>query len=58
VPTGLPPCPSLRNQPCRPYVPLVNTSESPLVDPATDARRTPTGASATSSENDRNAANS
>ncbi|MFY9587599.1 MAG: CocE/NonD family hydrolase [Actinomycetota bacterium] len=24
VPTPLPPCPSLRNQPCRPYVPLVN----------------------------------
>jgi uncharacterized protein len=24
VPTALPPCPSLRNQPCRPYVPLVN----------------------------------
>jgi hypothetical protein len=24
VPTGLPPCPSLRNEPCRPYVPLVN----------------------------------
>lgn len=24
VPTGLPPCPSLRNEPCRPYVPIVN----------------------------------
>jgi hypothetical protein len=24
VPTGLPPCPSLRNEPCRPYVPYVN----------------------------------
>jgi predicted acyl esterase len=24
VPTGLPPCPGLRNEPCRPYVPLVN----------------------------------
>jgi uncharacterized protein len=24
VPTGLPPCTSLRNEPCRPYVPLVN----------------------------------
>jgi predicted acyl esterase len=24
VPTGLPPCPSLRNEPCRAYVPLVN----------------------------------
>jgi hypothetical protein len=24
VPTGLPPCGSLRNEPCRPYVPLVN----------------------------------
>jgi uncharacterized protein len=24
VPTALPPCPSLRNEPCRPYVPLVN----------------------------------
>jgi predicted acyl esterase len=24
VPTGLPPCTSLRNEPCRPYVPLAN----------------------------------
>jgi len=24
VPTGLPPCPGLRGEPCRPYVPLVN----------------------------------
>ena len=24
VPTGLPACPSLRNEPCRPYVPIVN----------------------------------
>jgi predicted acyl esterase len=24
VPTGLPPCPSLRNEPCRKYVPFVN----------------------------------
>jgi predicted acyl esterase len=24
VPTGLPPCPSLRNEPCRAYVPFVN----------------------------------
>jgi uncharacterized protein len=24
VPTGLPPCPSLRNEPCRPYVAVVN----------------------------------
>jgi predicted acyl esterase len=24
VPTPIPPCPSLRNNPCRPYVPLVN----------------------------------
>ena len=24
VPTGLPPCPSLRNEPCRTYVPFVN----------------------------------
>jgi hypothetical protein len=24
VPTGLPPCPSLRNEPCRDYVPFVN----------------------------------
>jgi uncharacterized protein len=24
VPTGLPPCPGLRNEPCRPYVPLRN----------------------------------
>jgi predicted acyl esterase len=26
VPTPLPPCPSLRNEPCRPYVPIVNLS--------------------------------
>ena len=25
VPTGLPACPSLRNEPCRPYQPLVNS---------------------------------
>jgi hypothetical protein len=24
VPTGLPPCPSLRNEPCRPYVAFTN----------------------------------
>jgi hypothetical protein len=24
VPTSLPPCPSLRNEPCRPYQPMVN----------------------------------
>jgi predicted acyl esterase len=24
VPTGLPPCPALRNEPCRPYQALVN----------------------------------
>jgi hypothetical protein len=24
VPTGLPPCPSLRNEPCRPYVAVTN----------------------------------
>ena len=28
VPTDLPPCPSLRNQPCRPYVALVNKTPS------------------------------
>jgi predicted acyl esterase len=26
VPTGLPPCPSLRNEPCRPYHAIVNTT--------------------------------
>lgn len=26
IPTPLPPCPSLRGEPCRPYVPLVNIS--------------------------------
>jgi hypothetical protein len=25
VPTGLPPCPSLRNEPCRPYQPFTNS---------------------------------
>jgi predicted acyl esterase len=25
VPTSYPPCPSLRNEPCRPYVPITNT---------------------------------
>jgi hypothetical protein len=24
APTPIPPCPSLRNNPCRPYAPLVN----------------------------------
>jgi hypothetical protein len=28
VPTGLPPCPSLRNEPCRAYVPIVNRTAS------------------------------
>jgi uncharacterized protein len=28
VPTALPPCPSLRNEPCRPYVALVNHTAS------------------------------
>jgi hypothetical protein len=28
APTPLPPCPSLRNQPCRPYVPIVNGTAS------------------------------
>ena len=28
APTELPPCPSLRNQPCRPYVPIENQSVS------------------------------
>lgn len=28
VPTGLPPCQSLRNEPCRTYVPLVNETSS------------------------------
>jgi predicted acyl esterase len=28
VPTALPPCPSLRNEPCRPYVPFVDQSAS------------------------------
>ena len=28
APTPLPPCPSLRNQPCRPYVAIVNTTAS------------------------------
>jgi hypothetical protein len=28
VPTSLPPCPSLRSQPCRPYVALANTPAS------------------------------
>ena len=29
VPSGLPPCPSLRNEPCRPYQPFVNSVGSP-----------------------------
>jgi len=29
APTGLPPCPGLRGQPCRPWVPYVNTLELP-----------------------------
>jgi hypothetical protein len=28
VPTGLPACPSLRNEPCRPYVAGVNNTSS------------------------------
>ena len=29
VPTGLPACDSLRNEPCRPYVPVVNATTAP-----------------------------
>jgi predicted acyl esterase len=29
IPTGLPPCPSLRNEPCRRYAPSVNRTGSP-----------------------------
>jgi hypothetical protein len=29
VPTSLPPCPSLRNEPCRQYQPIVNTVRAP-----------------------------
>ena len=29
APTLLPPCPSLRNEPCRPYQPMVNTGGTP-----------------------------
>jgi hypothetical protein len=28
VPTAQPPCPSLRNEPCRTYVPLVNRTST------------------------------
>jgi uncharacterized protein len=28
VPTGLPACPSLRNEPCRPYVAITNPTAS------------------------------
>jgi predicted acyl esterase len=28
VPTGIPPCPSLRNEPCRPYAPIVNRTST------------------------------
>jgi predicted acyl esterase len=40
VPTGLPPCPSLRNEPCRPYVPFSNETVSTAVSPS------PTGSAA------------
>jgi hypothetical protein len=29
VPTGLPPCPGLRGEPCRTYQPYTNTTTSP-----------------------------
>ena len=29
VPTGLPPCPGLRGEPCRPYKPYVNRATTP-----------------------------
>jgi hypothetical protein len=28
VPTGVPPCPSLRNEPCRPYEPITNRTST------------------------------
>jgi hypothetical protein len=33
APTDLPPCPSLRNQPCRPYQAIVNLTEPPKKGP-------------------------
>ena len=30
APTGLPPCPSLRGEPCRDYVPIVNRTAGPI----------------------------
>lgn len=41
VPTGLPECPSLRNEPCRAYEPLVNVSEE-LPDESTPEESTTT----------------
>jgi hypothetical protein len=29
VPTGLPPCPGLRGEPCRPYQPTANRTAHP-----------------------------
>jgi hypothetical protein len=29
VPTGLPPCPGLRGEPCRNYKPIVNRTATP-----------------------------
>ncbi len=42
VPTGLPPCPGLRGEPCRNYQPFVNQPDSPTARPTarcTDSRR-------------------
>ena len=46
APTGLPPCPGLRGEPCRDYQPFDNQAASPVRErlstwPATRARRIP-----------------
>jgi hypothetical protein len=49
VPTGLPACPSLRNEPCRPYVAVVNHTSGPVTaDPGAATPGAIAGGSASS----------
>ena len=48
VPTPLPPCPSLRNEPCRPYKPIVNAVGSPQAQTAQPSSTQPSPISTSS----------
>jgi hypothetical protein len=53
APTPLPPCPSLRSQPCRPYVPIVNGTASQSHASAVEAPATVLGNTTRASQGSR-----